>query len=145
MTIFSLPHWNWSLLTLFLVVFFLVGFALYMAGYAAGSRQDKDSKKRSRSTLGGTFSEQIAPFLPDFPPDLKASEARFIGKPIDLIVFKGMDEGSISEVVFVEIKSGGSQLSLNERTLKSAVDAKRVRWEKYHVPDEVAKITDMSP
>jgi predicted Holliday junction resolvase-like endonuclease len=33
------------------------------------------------------FSEQVAPFLPDFPEDLKASEARFIGKPVDFLIF----------------------------------------------------------
>jgi predicted Holliday junction resolvase-like endonuclease len=66
---------------------------------------------------GGAFSEQVAPFLPDFPKDLKTSEARFIGKPIDFLIFKGMDDQHINEVVFVEIKSGMSQLSNNERTL----------------------------
>ena len=50
------------------------------------------------------FSEQVAPFFANFRKDLKASEARFIGKPIDFLVFKGMDEQNISEVVFVEVK-----------------------------------------
>jgi predicted Holliday junction resolvase-like endonuclease len=83
--------------------------------------------------LGGVFSEQVAPFLPDFPKDLKASEARFIGKPVDFLIFKGMDDQHIDEVVFVEIKSGKFQLSNNERSLRDAIQEKRVRRHEYRV------------
>jgi predicted Holliday junction resolvase-like endonuclease len=68
-------------------------------------RLRRRSQKLSRSIFGGVFSEQVAPFLPDFPKDLKASEARFIGKPIDFLIFKGMDDQHIDEVGFVEIKT----------------------------------------
>ena len=46
----------------------------------------KDAVSRSRAVLSGQFSEQLAPYLPDFP--YKPTEVRFIGKPIDFIVFK---------------------------------------------------------
>ena len=39
--------------------------------------------------------------LPDLPRDLKASEARFIGNPIDFLIFRGMDDQYIGDVVFV--------------------------------------------
>ena len=58
----------------------------------------EDAIKHSRAVLSGQFSEQIAPYLPDFP--FKPTEARFIGKPIDFIVFRGMDDKKIDEVVF---------------------------------------------
>ena len=93
--------------------------------------------KQSRAVLSGQFSEQIAPYLPDFP--FKPTEARFIGKPIDFIVFKGMDEKNIDEIVFVEVKSGQSQLSKVEKTLKSAVENKKILWREYKVPEEVTK------
>lgn len=97
----------------------------------------EDAIKQSRAVLSGQFSEQIAPYLPDFP--YKPSEARFIGKPIDFIVFKGMDEKKIDEVVFVEIKSGQSQLSKIEKTLKATVENKNVSWYDYKVPEDVTK------
>jgi len=93
----------------------------------------QDAVKRSRAVLSGQFSEQLAPFLPGFP--WRPTEARFIGKPVDFIVFKGMDEKEISEIVFVEVKSGESQLSQQERRLRDAVLAKRVSWREYRVPD----------
>lgn len=90
-----------------------------------------DAVKRSRSVLGGQFSEQLAPYFPDFP--YSPNEIRFIGKPIDFIVFKGMDNKDISEVVFVEVKSGKSQLSTQERKLRDVVRNKKVSWEQYNV------------
>ena len=89
--------------------------------------------KQSRAVLSGQFSEQIAPYMPDFP--YKPTEARFIGKPVDFIVFKGMDEKKIEEVVFVEVKTGKSQLSKVEKTLKSAIENKKISWNEYRVAE----------
>jgi predicted Holliday junction resolvase-like endonuclease len=88
--------------------------------------------RRSRAVLGGLVSEQIAPLLPDFPFD--PGDCRFIGKPVDFIVFRGMNEQNISEVIFLEVKSGVSK-SLNgpERRLRDAVQAGRVRWVQFNV------------
>jgi len=83
------------------------------------------------------FSEQLAPFLPDF--NYNPTECRFIGKPFDFLVFKGMDSQQIEEIVFVEVKSGNSKLSPVERNLKDAVKKKKVSWKEYRIP---RKITD---
>lgn len=93
--------------------------------------------KMSRAVLGGQFAEQLAPYLPDFP--FSPTEARFMGKPIDLIVFKGMDGKDIEEVIFVEIKSGKARLNAHERKLAEAIKAKKVRWVEYRIPEEVTK------
>ncbi len=97
----------------------------------------QDAIKRSRAVLGGQFSEQLAPYLPDFP--FSPTECRFIGKPVDFIVFKGMDGKAISEVVFVEVKSGKSTLSSQERALREVVNGGKVVWYEYAVPEGVTK------
>ncbi len=97
----------------------------------------KDAIMKSRAVLGGQFSEQLAPFLPNFK--YLPTECRFVGKPIDLIVFKGMDEKNINEVVFVEVKSGKAKLSEHEKNLKDTIQNKRVRWEEYRIPEELTK------
>ena len=97
----------------------------------------KDAIAKSRATLGGLFSEQLAPYLPNFP--YSPSEVRFIGKPIDFIVFKGADSKNIDEVVFVEVKSGKAKINNHEKNLKNTIDNKRVRWEEYRVPDGVTR------
>ncbi len=88
-----------------------------------------DAANRSRAVLQGQFSEQLAPYMPDFP--FNPSDCRFIGKPIDLLVFKGMDDKEIEEVVFVEVKTGNSKLNQQEKNLKKAIQNKRVSWFEY--------------
>jgi len=94
-----------------------------------------DAAKRSRAVIGGLFSEQLAPFLPDFP--WKPTEVRFVGKPVDFLVFKGLDEKEVEEVVFVEVKSGRARLSGVERSLRRAVEDGRVSWREYRVPSRL--------
>ncbi|MBM3228983.1 hypothetical protein FJZ26_01000 [Candidatus Parvarchaeota archaeon] len=97
----------------------------------------QDAIKKSRAVLGGQFSEQLAPYLPDFP--FLPTEVRFLGKPIDFVVFSGMDAKTINEVVFVEVKSGKSSLNPVEKTLKACIEAKQVRWLEYKVPEGITK------
>ena len=97
----------------------------------------KDAITKSRATLGGLFSEQLAPYLPDFP--YSPTEVRFLGKPIDFLVFKGMDNKKIDEVVFVEVKSGKAKINSHEKNLKDTIDKKKVRWEEYRIPEDITK------
>src|SRR3989338_5105869 len=131
-----------------IIAFILILIALYI-GYLIGKfitnlkLKDRipeireDAINHSRAVLSGQFSEQIAPYLPDFP--FKPTEARFIGKPIDFVVFRGMDSKKIDEIVFVEVKSGQSQLSKVEKSLKLAIENKNVGWHEYKVPEEMTK------
>ena len=81
----------------------------------------KDAVKRSKAVINGQVAEQIAPFLPDFPAN--PSDARFIGKPVDFIVFSGLSENEkIDEILFVEVKTGKSLLSEREKEVKKAID-----------------------
>lgn len=91
----------------------------------------KDATNRSRSIMQGQISEQLAPFLPGFPYD--AADARFIGKPIDLIVFKGLKDKQIEELIFVEVKTSSSKLSKNEKDLKDVIINKKVKWLEFRI------------
>lgn len=135
----SLPHFFAALLVAAVVVSLLwIGYVLGRAITKARTAHDmpairQDAVKRSRAVLSGQFSEQLAPYLPDFP--WRPTEARFIGKPVDFIVFQGLDDGDVAQIVFVEVKSGGAQLSARERRVRDAVREKRVSWAEYRVPD----------
>ena len=92
----------------------------------------KTRLRQSRAVLGGLVSEQIAPLLPDFPFD--PGDCRFIGKPVDFIVFSGMNEQNISEVIFLEVKSGVSKsMNQQEKALREVIQARRVRWEQLDI------------
>ena len=101
----------------------------------------KEAILKSRAVLGGQFTENLAPYLPDFP--YLPTECRFIGKPIDFIVFNGMDDKKINEIVFVEVKSGKAKLSSQEKNLKETIDKKKVRFEEYKVPNELTDKKDI--
>jgi predicted Holliday junction resolvase-like endonuclease len=45
--------------------------------------------------LGGMFAEQLAAYLPDFP--FSSTEAKFIGAPIDFLVFRTFGKSSLSK------------------------------------------------
>lgn len=89
----------------------------------------EDAVKRSRLVLGGKFIEQLAPYLPGFKYD--PTDARFVGSPIDFIVFDGLSKGEPGKIVFVEVKSGESRLSKKERKVKEIVERKKVEWEEF--------------
>ena len=78
--------------------------------------------------------------MPDFP--FNPNECKFLGKPIDFLVFEGIDNKEINNIVFVEVKSGNSKLSQQERKLKDAIENKRVSWKEYRVPEDLTKRND---
>ena len=136
-----------------LAVLFLLGIVIaYFAGMKIATiKRDryweselpgyrKDAIMRSRSVLSGMFSEQLAPFLPNF--NFKPTECKFLGNPVDFIVFKGLDNKKVDEIVFVEVKSGKAKLSNVEKSLKEAIENKKVHWEEYRVPDDLTKKED---
>lgn len=87
----------------------------------------KDAINRSRSVILGKVSEHLAPFHNDFPFNPK--DARFIGTPIDIIVFDGLDEEKeIINIVFVEVKTGNSKLNRRQKLIKEAVFSKNILW-----------------
>ena len=93
----------------------------------------KQAIEQSRAVLGGKFTEQMAPYLPEFKYD--PTEARFIGSPIDLVVFPGLATGEPTEVVLIEVKTGRfSRLTGRERKIEELVKAGKVRWELLHRP-----------
>lgn len=120
------------------VIFYFIGKLIAERSFAARERDIRDDAiKRSRAVIGGQFSEQLAPFLPDFP--YKPTEVKFLGKPTDFIVFEGLDEKEVKNVVFVEVKSGKASLSKSERSLKEAIDKKNVSFETYRIPEDLTK------
>ena len=99
----------------------------------------KDSVNRSRSTLKGRISEQMAPLLPEFP--FSPADARFIGNPIDFVFFDGYtkakdEKGDAISVVLVEVKKGKGKLSREETLIKRAVEEGRVSWRTIFLKDE---------
>ncbi|MFT4311151.1 MAG: Holliday junction resolvase-like protein [Candidatus Woesearchaeota archaeon] len=122
-----------------IIIGLIVAFATFILTYAYMKvkfysilkEAKKTSLNQSRAVLKGQINEQIAPLIKDFP--YKYSEVRFVGKPTDFVVFKGLDEKNVEEIVFLEVKTANSTLNKTERSVKKCVDEKNVRFEEYRI------------
>ena len=101
----------------------------WKARYTQGIRQD--AVQRSQAVTSGKVHEQLVPYLPEF--GFNPKDARFLGSPVDLLVFDGLDDGELRRVVFIEIKTGGSALSGRERQVRDVVRARQVAWEELRI------------
>ncbi len=100
-----------------------------------------DAINKSTATILGRVGEQLAPLLIFNNYGINPKEIRFLGNPVDFIAFKGLENGRIEEVVFIEVKSGKSQtLTPRERQIKEAIENKRVSWLTFHTPTEIKKL-----
>lgn len=84
-------------------------------------------EKKSSEVRTGQIAEIMAPFLGDFKYNPKF--CRFLGNPVDYVIF----DTDNNEVVFLEVKSGGSKLSPKQNQIKAIIQAKNVRWDTYRV------------
>ena len=94
----------------------------------------KRSVNTSRAVLKGKMAEQLAPIMPEF--QYLPSDAKFLGDPVDYVVFDGYSdfrdgEGRAEdiEVVLIDIKSGGARLTKGQQAIAQAIAQGRVRFE----------------
>jgi predicted Holliday junction resolvase-like endonuclease len=111
----------------------LLGAAICYAKLRLSKRRiRKDALGKSRAVLKGKISEQLAPVFPEFK--YNPADARFLGSPIDYIIFDGYSEakegrGKIRRIVLMDIKTGNAKLSPIEKRVREAVASGSVEWE----------------
>lgn len=73
---------------------------------------------------------------------VQPKDARFIGSPVDLVVFDGLDREAVEQIVFIEVKANTSTaLTKRERLIRDAILAGKVRWQEIRVdPAQAAKL-----
>jgi predicted Holliday junction resolvase-like endonuclease len=91
----------------------------------------RDAVERSAAVTAGKVHEQLVPHLAGF--EFNPKDARFLGSPVDFVVFDGMAAGDVSRIVFLEVKTGAATLSPRERQVKEAVLAGRIEWREWRV------------
>ena len=74
----------------------------------------------------GKIMEKLLPTCSDFP--LPVTDCRPLFEPIDLLAFKGMTAGRLESIIFMEIKTGGSRLNAHQKSVKDAVEDKKVAY-----------------
>jgi predicted Holliday junction resolvase-like endonuclease len=91
----------------------------------------QDAIKKSEAVIRGKVTEHLIPYFPEF--EYNPKDARFLGTPVDFIVFDGLSEGEMNKIVFIEVKSGKfDTLSKREKLVRECVDRGKVSYEIIH-------------
>lgn len=92
----------------------------------------EDSLKRSRAIIRGQATEHLAPFV---IKDTNPKDCRFLGNPIDYILFDGLSDVTdgvadhINDIKFIDIKTGSSNLNKAQRRIKDAIKEGKVSFQ----------------
>ena len=101
-------------------------------------QERSNANESSRHSLKGRIGEQMSPLFPEFYSKYQPSDARFLGSPIDYIIFKNMSEYDKKtkaeevpiDVILVEIKSTKKAgLTEKEKAVRIAVEEGRVSFD----------------
>ena len=111
-----------------------VYFMIWKVRYTSSIR--RDAVQRSQAVTAGKVHEQLIPYLPAFPFNPK--DVRFLGSPIDLVVFDGLAEGRVRRIVFLEVKTGSAGLTSRERWVRDVIQAQGVEWAELRVTQPFA-------
>ncbi len=74
--------------------------------------------------------------------DTNPSDCRFLGEPIDYIIFKGATEiregraDAITKVIFIDVKTNKGSLTKIQRRIRDAIQAGRVEFEVMRIEGE---------
>lgn len=89
------------------------------------------SIKKSKSVILWEVYEKVLPFLPNFP--FQPRDMVFLWKWVDYVILDWISEWNLKEIIFLEVKSGTSQLNKNEKMIREAIKQKKVRYEEYRI------------
>lgn len=81
--------------------------------------------KKSQASRYGKLTEQFLPFLKDYP--YASENFRFIGTPIDGLQFED------DKIIFIEFKTGNSELSEKQKEIAQLVKNKKVFFEEHRI------------
>lgn len=103
-----------------------------------------DSIKRQRSILKGQATEQLAPYINS---NYNPKDYKFLGDPIDYIIFDGMSDmkdkdDEIKKIIFMDIKTGRSQLNRVQKAVRSAIADNRIEFQTYRPEKDIENRED---
>ena len=124
----------------FLIIFiFIFSYIFYKLGMYKKEIEWKDKLQKLRSDIAdkqragikGKVAETFAPYLGNFP--FKPSECKFLGDPIDYIVFEGLDKRDVTSITFVDVKTDSSVLSKHQKQIKNVIGRRKVKFVEYRM------------
>lgn len=110
----------------------IIGLLIMRISHLSSRKEDRRyAVQGSKNQILGEVYEKVLPALPGFPYAPK--DMTFLGKWCDYVIFDGLTDGHLREIIFLELKSGKSKLNANERMIRDIVDRKKVRYAEYRI------------
>jgi predicted Holliday junction resolvase-like endonuclease len=111
---------------------FLLVVILYLWYRYIDLKKQFDKKVRQTAhIISGKTLEKLLPFLKEFKFD--PHDVRWIGDPIDIIIFDGRSKNNLKKIVLCEIKTGKSKLTPIQRRIKELIEKKRIEWKEFKI------------
>lgn len=111
--------------------------------YAEKKKQlSRQAIARSKGVKLGYYLEEWIPYFKPLLKQYNPCDYKYLGKPVDFIVFKGMEEKDIKEIVFLEAKSKSGSLSKPERQIKNCIEKGKTKFKVVTVKEKEIKIDD---
>jgi len=90
----------------------------------------RSSEVQAKATNIGFILERLAPSLSTFR--YECSDCRSLFDPIDYVIFEGLcQKGSVSRIIFADVKTGNASLSRRQREIRDLVNSKKVEFDTY--------------
>ena len=70
--------------------------------------------------------EKVLPTMRDFK--WSVPDSKFLGDPIDLIVFNGLSVNKVKSINFIEVKSGKARLNSHQKSIRDAIEEQKVSY-----------------
>jgi predicted Holliday junction resolvase-like endonuclease len=101
---------------------------------------DEKVRKRIDTSVRVRFGQVVQNILPEFSA-YRSDEMKWLGDPVDWVVFDGKQTGTIKEVVFMEGKSSDkAPLKPIQRELQRAVTEKRVTFRTISLSHDISEL-----
>jgi len=99
-------------------------------------REDKLKKRRKLATEKAQITtkavnigknlEKVLPTMRDFKWTIP--DSKFLGDPIDLMVFNGLSVNKVKSISFIEVKSGKARLNNHQKAIRDAIEEQKVSY-----------------
>jgi predicted Holliday junction resolvase-like endonuclease len=87
------------------------------------------TEKTAKTTAAvniGKILEKVLPVAKDFK--WVVPDSKFLGDPIDLLIFNGLSMGKVESLSFVEVKSGAARLNAHQKSIRDALADHKVSY-----------------
>ena len=84
------------------------------------------SEKTAMAVGIGKIIEKILPTNKNFT--IPAADCRFLGEPIDMIVFDGISQNTVEHITFLDVKTGDARLNPHQKMVRDAISDHKVAW-----------------